>query len=246
MNLFNKEFLFICGCPRSGTTALWNLVSSDKRVIIGVERYGNKFMEPDGISEELFERDRFFSLQKGDTHYDNLAQFNEYYTRCSEWFDDAIYVGDKIPLLFHHMTPINKKIPNVKFIAIFRNIFDVAASYKKRFLNEKDNWSHDVGKAIVDWNASINAVKYFPDKKKLHIVDYENLFTSGDGFDALYDFLNLAPNNVTSLKLNNLKLRALELENQRPRDLTQEEVKEICLKADFQGYKNLFSNVDNM
>ena len=67
-----RSFLFVCGFPRSGTTALWRLLNSDKRLALGVERFGTKFSSREFLTPELFETERFFDAQSVDTFYSDL------------------------------------------------------------------------------------------------------------------------------------------------------------------------------
>ncbi len=36
----NHKILFVCGAPRSGTTAMHALLTEDPRIVMGMERYG--------------------------------------------------------------------------------------------------------------------------------------------------------------------------------------------------------------
>lgn len=147
-----ESLLFLCGCPRSGTTAFWRLLVGDSRIRMGVERYGNRFYTREFLNPEMFEKDRFFSLQEGDTFYPDLVEFNPYYERAKSGYEDATYFGDKIPKLYEYFDRMKETFPGCKLVFIFRNIFDVAASYKARQLDENDNWSMGVSDAISDWN----------------------------------------------------------------------------------------------
>lgn len=232
-----KSFLFVCGCPRSGTTALWRLLVGDSRIRLGVERYGNRFYAREFLTPDLFEKDRFFTPQQGDTFYSDLTGFNPYYTKAQEGFEDAAYVGDKIPKLYGYLDQLQSNFPGCKTIFIFRNIFDVAASYKARMLDENDNWQLNVSNAVADWNASLKAAQAYGGD--LALVDYEKLLMEQQGLDKLYAFLDLDITPEVRATFKNLLTRSGTLEAGRARALTALEVKEICETADFETYRQL-------
>jgi len=232
-----QDFLFLCGCPRSGTTAAWRLLVGDERIKMGVERYGNRFYTRDFLTPELFEKDRFFSLEEGDTFYPDLEAFNSYYSKAHAGYEDAIYVGDKIPKLYNYFDRLQENFSNAKIIFIFRNIFDVAASYKARLLDENDNWSMGVSEAVADWNASLQSALSYTGQ--IALVDYEKLFIQREGLDAIYAFLDLDVSESVQATFTNLVARSGTLEQSRARALTALEVKEICETADFESYRTL-------
>lgn len=233
----SKKYLFVCGCPRSGTTALWRFLSGDQRIRIGVERYGNKFFSKHFISPEDFEKSRFFNLQEGDTFYSDLVAFNAYYAEANIGYDDAVYFGDKIPKLYQFFDKLLVNFPESKIIFIVRNIFDVAASYKARALDPEDNWSSGVSEAIEDWNMSLRCAQNY--KGDIIIVDYERFFFEKSEVSKIYDFLKLNLTKVVSEDFRNIHTRSQQLEATRTRDLSALEVKEICKKADFGRYRQL-------
>jgi hypothetical protein len=232
-----RSFLFVCGCPRSGTTALWRLLTSDQRLRLGVERYGNKFFSREFLTPDLFEKQRFFEVQSGDTFYSNLEAFNPYYKTAREGYENALYFGDKIPKLYNYFDRLGTNFPNCKTIFIFRNVFDVAASYKARLLNENDNWKLNTRDAVSDWNASLRAALSY--QNDLFFVDYEELFIEHLGVEKLFGFLGLDVSDDTRAAFKNLTARSGTLEAGRARALTAIETKEICETADFSAYREL-------
>ena len=239
-----KDFLFICGCPRSGTTALWRLLVTHPRVVVGVERYGNRFFARDFIAPSDFERDRFFDMQAGDTFYPDLAGFNPYYDRARSLFDDALFVGDKIPKLYTRFEALAERFPDCRVLFIFRNIFDVAASYKRRALDETDaTWRRDQGvaAAIRDWGQAIKAYEDFSDRLKILPVDYEALFFDGEGLQTMLDFLGLDPLPDTRQMHKNMMRRAVQLEAQRDRAIDGADAKLISMQAVFGRYRHIIN-----
>lgn len=237
-----KSYLFICGCPRSGTTALWRLLVGDSRIRLGVERYGHRMYTREFLTPDLFEKERFFAFEQGDTFYSDLNGFNPYYTKAQQGFNEATYAGDKIPKLYNYLDELQINFPGVKTVFIFRNIFDVAASYKARMLEENDNWQMNVSNAISDWNASLKAAQAYGGE--LALVDYEKLFIGQQGLEKLYAFLGIEITTEVRATFKNLLIRSGRLEEGRARALTALEVKEISETADFKTYRQLVQDAN--
>ena len=235
-----SSFLFVCGCPRSGTTALWRLLVGDTRIRLGVERYGNRFFSREFLTADLYEEERFFSAEAGDTFYSDLAGFSPYYAKARNGYSDAVYIGDKIPKLYEYFDRLKENFPDCKTIFIFRNIFDVAASYKARLLDENDGWNLNVSAAIADWNASLQSALSY--KGDLAIVTYERLLMEEHGLDKLYGFLGLDITPEVHATFKNLLVRSGTLEKGRARSLTALESKEICESADFESYRQILKS----
>lgn len=237
------QYLFIVGCPRSGTTAMWELLTSSSEIVLGVERYAHRVFPPFSLKPNLFEKERFLSLKNGDTFYGNLVGFNSYYSNCPKYFPSAKYVGDKIPKLYEYFDDFIKNFPKAKIIFMFRNIFDVAASYKARAEDVNDDtWDRYSGvkKALEDWEYSI--ASYHQNKSKLKIlpVCYESLFYKKEGLDKISSFIGIDSSELED-KYQNLLVRGNQLEGFRSRDLTVEEVFSISMKAPFWEYRKVMN-----
>jgi hypothetical protein len=236
-----QRFLFVVGCPRSGTTAMWRLLTGDPRIVLGNERYGNRWFEEE-LTPDLYRKERFARIEEGDTFYGDLAAFHERYEAMLDRYDGAVFVGDKIPMLFTRLDTIADNFPGAKVILLLRNIFDVAASYERRARDSEDTtWSQDLrtSSAIDQWNESIEVAMEHPGSLDIQVVDYERFFFQADQLDRLYDGLGLdVPPNMPD-EHGRIITRARQLEEGRPRDLPQAAVHEICLRADFEGYRQL-------
>ena len=232
-----RSFLFVCGFPRSGTTALWRLLNSDKRLALGVERFGTKFSSREFLTPELFETERFFDAQSVDTFYSDLEAFNLYYKTVREHYEEALYVGDKIPTLYKYLDRLRANFPNCMIIVIFRNVFDVAASYNPRHQNENDDSELTARDAVSDWNASLQA--WLSYQNDFFLVDYEKLFIEHRGIEKLFGYLRLDVSDSTRAVFKQLTTVSCNLEEGRVRALTALETKEICEGADFSAYRQL-------
>ena len=239
----DHQYLFIVGCPRSGTTAMWELLSSSSKIVIGVERYAHRVFPPFSLKPDLFEKERFLSLENGDTFYNDLTEFNSYYSNCSKFFPTAKYIGDKIPRLYEYFDDFLEKFPNAKIIFMFRNIFDVAASYKARAKDVNDDtWDRSSGveTALEDWRKSIKSYHRYKSKLKILPICYESLFYKKEGLDKISSFLGIDAAELEG-KYQNLLIRGDQLEGCRPRDLAVEEVFEISMQAPFWEYRQAIS-----
>jgi len=241
----DRRHLFVCGCPRSGTTATWNLLTASSEVVLGLERYGTRmFSTTAGLTPELFTYERFFDLRPQDTFYDDLDAFHAYYATARERFEDAAVIGDKLPKLYVRFERLGRAFPDAKVVFMFRNIFDVAASYKRRAADAADaQWrrSQGVSAAITDWTQSIAAFQAFESRLDMLPVVYEELFIEGRGLDRVCDFVGVTAPDPIVAHFRNLLARSSQLERARPRNLTALELQEICMRAPFGGYRKIVS-----
>ena len=237
------QYLFVVGCPRSGTTAMWDLLTSSSDIVLGVERYAHRVFPPFSLKPDLFEKERFLSLENGDTFYNDLTEFNSYYSNCWKFLTTAKYIGDKIPRLYEYFDDFLGKFPKAKIIFMFRNIFDVAASYKARAADVNDDtWDRSSGveTALEDWRKSIKSYHQYKSKLKILPICYESLFYKKEGLDKISSFLDIDAAELEG-KYQNLLIRGDQLEGCRPRDLTVEEVFEISMQAPFWEYRQAIS-----
>ncbi len=244
----NRNYLFICGCPRSGTTAFWRLMSAHPALAIGVERYILKCHGRFGIEESLFEKERFFTIQKHDTHFKSLDGPSEYvanyYGGLKDRYEDCKYFGDKIPILYEVYEDLFKNLPNTKILFIFRNIFDVAQSYKKRLHNENDAWKKDVKNAVEDWNLSLNNTINLIKKHQEAVlcIEYEDLFFGDFKLKNITDFLGVDENEGHQMRFRSERKLANRLDDNRENYLTSIEKNHILRHLDLEAYKFLLNH----
>lgn len=236
-----RKHLFIIGCPRSGTTALANLLAQHPDVVMGIERYGHRaFPGSFSLSPDLFEHDRFISFNDGDTFYSSFDFASRAYLNVPEKFATAKYVGDKIPTLYRTLDRLFDAFPGPLIVLfIFRNIFDVAASYKLRLLDPSDDWKKGVEDAVKDWTQALAAFKAHSRHPSVIPLVYEDLFTDPSPIEALLSALGLDVDASFEPVINGLLSRSASLESQRKRDLTSAEVQYICLNAPFGAYRTV-------
>ena len=181
-----KPLLFVCGTPRSGTTGMAQLLNSNPRIVMGVERYGRilplycRNHDPTRMGpaiDALFERERFLAdMREGDT-----KPFPPYeLTAATVKYDAAAYVGDKVPLLFRHMLSLGKACPTAKIICMVRDPVPVAASWQRRADNSADSWPEKNGyeAAVSMWNESVECALEAKEVlgNRLAVVSYDAFF----------------------------------------------------------------------
>lgn len=191
-NVSSARKLFICGCARSGTSALAAALNGRSEIVLGLERYISYLAAHGALSPDLFERDRFFDVRSGDTFYDDLGFFEKHYAHARDKFAAAKYVGDKIPALTDYLPKIINDFPDARVICIVRNLIDVCASFENRARTGR-YWpkSRDADAAIGQWNRALGHVAAQAHLPNVLVVIYEDLFVKGTGWDRVSAFLDL-------------------------------------------------------
>lgn len=188
----DQQYLFVCGCPRSGTTALVRLLNSHESFAIGMERYKYYANQKNisKINKRSFKSDVFFNLKDNQTNinwkyfYDELIDKYQYGVK---------YLGDKYPHYYRFYNQINKNLGDVKWIFIVRDATSIAKSYNARAADPNDRWSQkaDFRKAVDHWNESlVETWKYQKNNPNpnLFVCEYERLFSYD--IDYLISLLN--------------------------------------------------------
>ena len=200
------RYLFMGGNPRSGTTALCDLLNQDRRMIIGMERF-RRIRE--NITPEHFTRSRFFSPDESETTFmprrlvpqdrPELTVWPEDEDLVKEKWDspDLRYVGDKSPFYVLQLSYLAETFPGARFLIAVRDPVSVANSYQGRAEDPMDHWpaENDYRLAIEHWNDSVAALLAYIEGHglgDLFLIDYDT-FYSGDAdyLRSLYWFLEL-------------------------------------------------------
>jgi len=243
-----KQFTFICGCPRSGTTALWDIISAHEKNAIGCERF-NHLYPLDKITPDHFSRERFFSIQKGDTFYEDISSTRRptiaiNFRRNEKNYDRCMNFGDKFPFLYEYYPFLLSRFPGCRIVFIMRNIFDVANSYLGRAGAGNPLWppSRDAAVAVREWNRSLQMTKDFLSKMPIHIVRYEHLFFKKEGHEDLFRFLGLDITDEVRENYHRILQEATDRENTRRSGslLTSVDKLNIMVHADFETYRFLY------
>lgn len=235
------DYLFVAGCPRSGTTALGRFLAMRDDVVMGIERYALRATRKNfSLAPELYELERFKTFMPGDTFYDSLDFAREAHRSLDARLPSARYVGDKIPMLFGALPELFQAFgPNTKVVLIYRNIFDVAASYETRLRKPDDKWSRTASDAVINWNASLKAYKTSAHKDQIIPVIYEDIFADPARLVGLLERLGLSPTEEDRLRAVQTVEKAHVLDGARNRQLSTGNVMDITMNAQFGAFREI-------
>lgn len=232
-----KKYLFIAGCARSGTSALAQLIGSHKEIVMGMERFGHLSLKNNfKLTKELFEAERFLNIHDDDTFYTDFKKFHAWDKDINIKVKnyDLKYIGDKRPELYTVYDELFQNFPEAKIIFIYRNVYEVAASWNKR-AESKENWpaSKDFKQAVYNWNNSLNLTIEALDKYQNNIVclRYEDIFLNEMDLKPLYKWLDLEMDNATLEKYKNILFNSKRLQKERENFQLSEEQVNFCKNA---------------
>ena len=195
------KYLFVSGSPRSGTSALTELLSSHPDISLGMERF--KFLyKKNQVKKKLFSKDEFFNFKDEQTTINaSNGKYLDYYKQLSDKYTGSSIVGDKYPQLYKFWPSLFDEFgAEGKYIFIIRNIEDVASSFNLRAQNPRDKWpeKNDYRKAVEIWNESLmRAIKAKEAGADIFVVSYEKLFDS-----SLHDTKNILSNMISYLGMD--------------------------------------------
>ncbi len=240
--LYAGRYLFVMGCPRSGTTALKTLLNGHQAIALGEERYGSRYDHAEFLDPSLFEGDRFFRLMEGDTFYPDLEAATPEFGALKSRYGEAQYRGDKIPFLYRYLPRLLDTFQaRARVVVSIRNIFDVADSYNRRADNPADlTWeSGRANSAVAHWNEAIEAALTHGVDPRILLVRYEELFQAGRGLKALFSFLDLELTSDVLAAHRRLLAESIALDYDRQPTLSYDEIDDIRKRADFPGYREV-------
>jgi hypothetical protein len=219
-----NQTLFIAGCARSGTTALTRLLNSHEDIFIGTELFRSEFTKKtDEFNKDLF----------GTTRYQSkLAEVKESPTTLQ-------HVGDKFPSYYSDYDLLFDRFDQVKVLFIFRNIFDVAQSYKARKIHPTNPWNKGVKRAVKEWNSSLElSLQHIKSGKNIIPLCYENVLFKPD--QNLKRILNLPQSKQYNMYYKKSTRNAAKIESQRTNILDNKEKLVIMRQARFDLYNEMY------
>lgn len=236
-----KNFLFVSGCDRSGTTAFVKLMNKHPDIALGMERYkGFIGSDIENLQPERFLKPNFFNIQPDETN----ISWPYFYDPLIDKFDNSKLIGDKVPRYFQHYNHLHKVFPKAKHLFLLRDPFAVASSWKNRAEDSEDtSWrsTNDVRKAIEVWNNSLTQAYKWCEAGKisLRVVSYESFF-SGETDDLVntLDFLSL-PNSTELTKSFKEISKGWKHRNAKQLSLNTEECNHVSQSANFRLAKSL-------
>lgn len=212
-------YVVICGCPRSGTSGLCNLLMQDKRILMFDEikaftswdtgsivlgrlrdwssKKGNNFrhllkisgLEPDEFLDFMLSKNRISGKELCDYVMNN---------------SNAVMFGDKGPEHYIHAADrVAKKFPDMKFLFSQRDGRAVIASHIRKWRTS----STDVNLLSKIWIKNTSAIlklkEAMPDRCKI-IMYEESVLNPIPMIEGLSDFLGLDPVIVNGINFKNI------------------------------------------
>ncbi len=239
------QFVFVCGCPRSGTTTTTNLIRTHEKIALGRERYQNLFQRTKRVPRELFQKDRFCnSLLDGDTHHKTLGK---YYEDLNARFDACTHIGDKLPRLFLAYDYIAATYPDCKIVFLARNIFDVACSFERRrrhsIATPDAPWPITQGyrDAVEDWNNSLAMTLKWRSKLDILVVNFERLYLDDCLRSQIFGFLGLSETPQVQRFWEQAKITRHSLDAARRSTLNDDQKLYVQTQASFDDYYSVLA-----
>lgn len=186
------RYAFVCGCPRSGTTATATLLNWHPSLIMGQERFAlMAIRRPEAYLPALFETGRFGQFVEGDCarpNFEKSIHWDDGSQRPNKFRDIASCTvrGDKSAHVQELLNVLERPEwldENVTVFAMLRDLDEVAASYEARLRDKSDAWQDDRFKALQDWKLAVESLsRLFSFRRtrfKIRIVCYEAVFDRG-------------------------------------------------------------------
>lgn len=184
-----QRFLFVSGCPRSGTTIVTTILNWSDEAFVCQERFAPLIgRKPHLFSPELYQVPRILRFEKADCGYRSFGEAKGYsiwYANSKRFDDPGSYpvIGDKITHLFRRFGLLEVgewAREHVTLVHVVRNPLDVAASYAARYADATDDWDWDHTRGIADWIESVVAAhaqhQALGRAGAFVLVDYDFLF----------------------------------------------------------------------
>ena len=175
INTTNKNVIFICGLPRSGSTLVENIISSHNQVYSGGELpYLQRSVKKFFVENNIVDKNKILS------HCDDKKELlsSEYFRKISEHNILVNTITDKSLANYRWIGLIKLFFNNAKIIICKRNYKSVLSSiYKNDFNSNYYNWTNDpkdIASYIKLYNKLINLwLNKFPNE--LFEIEYEEL-----------------------------------------------------------------------
>ncbi len=213
-----KQFVFIIGAPRSGTTWLQAMLAAHPSICSTVDEL--KLF--DFFTVPLEENWRnLLSLQKetrrgrnglaalwtDNEFYDFLKEFTgRVYTQVLATKPDATVLLDKTPGYSHHVEHIERLIPDAKFIHILRDGRDVAVSLMAAAQGWGRSWApKEVEASAVTWKSFVIACQKARQYGERYCeIRYEKLLADGiPELRRVFEFMKVTVDDETLTAIYN-------------------------------------------
>ena len=187
-----KQIIFICGMPRSGSTLVEQIIAAHTEV----SGAGELSYVRDTIAKNFIEEFRF-NKQKiiEEISAERNIVAKEYIELLKQHKFKTNIVTDKAPQNFLWLGFIKIFFPNSKIVHSYRNSKDNCLSIFKNYFPSNDMlWSFDQSNIANYYNLYSNLMNFWKEKfnESIHDVNYEHLVQSPENeMKKIFSFCNL-------------------------------------------------------
>lgn len=224
-----KDFVFIIGMPRSGTTLIESIISTSEDVFSGGEMTS--------MAEIL--KKHYETKNKVDENYPSLADIADTYISRMNFLkgNKKIFI-DKLPGNFYHLGIILLAMPRAKIIHIKRDPWDIAISlFKQLYISNIPFASKffNIACTIANYEHLMAFWHQNVDSKKILEIQYEDLVKNEyDYAKSLFEFLGINKPYDSSKRTSFFSRTASKLQ------IKGEIHVKSLKKTDFSDYKDAF------
>ncbi len=179
----SEGHLFVCGVPRSGTTALARMLNSHPKIGLGIERFRLHAMrhKKHPYEPSLFEKERFFDFRPEDGSLGVWEKYAFDYLELESKWDQITWVGDKVPRLYVAAENLLNDFTDARIIFILRDPLSVANSWQRRADDVSDaSWPAENGWAasIAEFNLALGIAMRLSQNfdGRFTLVHYDDVF----------------------------------------------------------------------
>ena len=209
--LDDKLFIFIIGCPRSGTTWLQAMLGQNPKVCTLSELKLFDFYTASWIKAwrdqmEIQKRGNLTGLPivwTEDDFYEFLREFlRKIYTLVLKTKPGASVIIDKTPAYALYVEDINRLVPNCRFIHVLRDGRDVGLSLRAASKGWGNGWApDDIEAAGQMWKKMVLGAKSAEKFRGRYLeIQYEEILSNGPkALKDVYDFIGI-PTDIQELE----------------------------------------------
>jgi hypothetical protein len=170
-----NPYVFVVGCPRSGTTLLQRLLDAHRQLAVinetlWITREANRGRVTTDLVARLFEYPRFQRLDLGRTEVERVLEddpsisYPDFVSQIFDLYGDRQgkpFVGDKSPGYVRRMARLHALWPHARYVHLIRDGRDVGlsvADWKKaeRVVGRLATWTQDpVATTALWWERSV-------------------------------------------------------------------------------------------
>ena len=206
-SVLDKQFIFIIGAPKSGTTWLQIMISAHPQVCTTVEltlfsKYTAPWIKAWKAEAANIQQGRWNQglpfLWSEDEFYGYLKEFlSKVYEKVLSINPQATHVLDKHPGYSMHVEDINMLLPGARFIHMIRDGRDVAVS----MVAAQQRIGYGTGTiqdSAAEWKRNVRAAQETTQYHDRYMeVRYEDLLISGaNTLKSVFDFCGLPATHI--------------------------------------------------